>query len=301
MTSRTITLTSADGSTVATLLPAAAMLCRSLTVGGDELLDSGKGVEAYTERGATMGIPLLYPWANRLAAFDYDVAGAAVTLPDDRAVIPADPNNLPIHGVVPSLMRFEATASEDASAVRSVLHWNTPELLEVFPFTHELRIAIDVAPRELTVATTVAATGGDRVPVSFGFHPYLRLPGTHRTAWQLQLPPAEHLTLDDKMIPTGARSPAPAGNLALEDSSWDDGFAVSEQPARYAAGTADTGIALELLEGFPFSQIYAPPGKDFICFEPMTAPTNALRSGEGLTVLAPGEEYRATFRLSYWS
>ena len=50
---------------------------------------------------------------------------------------------------------------------------------------------------------------------------------------------------------------------------------VGKLPARYVAETADTGIALELVDGFPFSQIYAPPGKDFICFEPMTAPTNA--------------------------
>ena len=33
----------------------------------------------------------------------------------------------------------------------------------------------------------------------------------------------------------------------------------------------------------------------FICFEPMTAPANALRSGMGLRVLAPGERYRARF------
>jgi aldose 1-epimerase len=173
-------------------------------------------------------------------------------------------------------------------------------LRELFPFAHELRMAIRVARGELTIVTTVAATGGDRVPVSFGFHPYLRLPGSSRTGWQLQLPAAERLALDDEMIPTGERSAAPDGHLPLGESSWDDGFAVGAQPARYVAEDADAGIALELVDGFPFSQIYAPPGKDFICFEPMTAPTNALCSGDGLTLLAPGEEYRAEFRITYW-
>jgi galactose mutarotase-like enzyme len=32
-----------------------------------------------------------------------------------------------------------------------------------------------------------------------------------------------------------------------------------------------------------------------IAIEPMTAPTNALVTGERLTRLAPGESYRATF------
>jgi aldose 1-epimerase len=41
-----------------------------------------------------------------------------------------------------------------------------------------------------------------------------------------------------------------------------------------------------------------PPDQDFICFEPMTAPTNALVNGEGLALVAPGERYRAAFRVS---
>jgi aldose 1-epimerase len=296
----TLTLTSADGGTVATFVPDAAMLCASLAVDGEELLDAGKGIDAYASAGHTMGIPLLYPWANRLAQFGYDVAGVNVTLPDDRALLPADPNHLPIHGVVPSLLPFETRRGDDDASMSAVLRWDDPVLRELFPFAHELRMAIRVARGELTIVTTVAATGGDRVPVSFGFHPYLRLPGSSRTGWQLQLPAAERLALDDEMIPTGERSAAPVGHVPLGESSWDDGFAVGAQPARYVAEDADAGIALELVDGFPFSQIYAPPGKDFICFEPMTAPTNALCSGDGLTLLAPGEEYRAEFRITYW-
>ncbi len=51
----------------ATFLPGAGMLCSSLRHRGEELLAQNRGVEAYVERGKTMGIPLLYPWANRLA------------------------------------------------------------------------------------------------------------------------------------------------------------------------------------------------------------------------------------------
>ena len=51
--------------------------------------------------GATMGIPLLYPWANRLESFGYEAAGKTVSFPDDRALTDADPNGLPIHGAIP--------------------------------------------------------------------------------------------------------------------------------------------------------------------------------------------------------
>ena len=117
----------------------------------------------------------------------------------------------------------------------------------------------------------------------------------------MHLPGLERLALDSRNIPTGEREGVGVTDFELADSSWDDGFVVAAQPARFeVTGPSGRGIALELLEGYPFAQVYAPPGHDYICFEPMTAPTNALRSGDGLTVLEPGEEYRAAFRVSAW-
>ena len=54
-----------------------------------------------------MGIPLLYPWANRLAAFDYSVAGKTVQVPHDPARIAVDDNGLPIHGVIGGRLGWE--------------------------------------------------------------------------------------------------------------------------------------------------------------------------------------------------
>ena len=50
--------------------------------------------------------------------------------------------------------------------------------------------------------------------------------------------------------------------------------------------------------GYAWAQVYAPPGRDFICFEPMPAPTDALNSQNGLIVLAPGAEHRGRFSVS---
>jgi galactose mutarotase-like enzyme len=44
--------------------------------------------------------------------------------------------------------------------------------------------------------------------------------------------------------------------------------------------------------------VFAPRAGQFICFEPMTAPTNALRSGAGLRVLAAGEQFSAGFAVA---
>jgi galactose mutarotase-like enzyme len=49
------------------------------------------------------------------------------------------------------------------------------ELMAAFPFPHELLFEAILAGATLTVVTTVVASGNTGVPISFGYHPYLRL------------------------------------------------------------------------------------------------------------------------------
>jgi aldose 1-epimerase len=64
-----IVVVSSDQDLKATFVPSAGMVCCSLRHHGEELLAPREGVRAYAEHGSTMGIALLYPWANRLAGF----------------------------------------------------------------------------------------------------------------------------------------------------------------------------------------------------------------------------------------
>jgi len=291
-----ITLRSPDGSTEAEFVPAANMVCCSLRYDGAEYLDEGRGLASYAERGKTMGIPLLYPWANRLAGFAYDAAGKHVVVPQTPAV-PVDPAGLPIHGALPGLMRWQAEHS-GPGALAATLSWDEPELLELFPFAHEVGFEARVDRGMLAITTTVQATSDDAVPVSFGYHPYLRLPGTSRDTWRVTLGAFRRLVLDARMIPTGEREPAEPRAFQLQERSLDDAFDALAVPAEFTATDGAATMAVEFVDGFAYAQVYAPLGKDFICFEPMTAPTNALNSGDGLRILAPGERHRATFTIS---
>jgi aldose 1-epimerase len=282
----------------ATFVPGAGMICCSLRHHGDELLAQNDGVSAYAERGKTMGIPLLYPWANRLSDFEYGVAGRIVAVPHDPSRIALDPNGLPIHGVIGGRMAWEATQdSGDWRSLTARLSWSeaAPELFEVFPFRHELRYEARLEGGSLEIEVTVHACGADTVPVAFGFHPYLCLPGVPRERWLIELPAMRRLALDANQIPVGPESALAAETFELSERSYDDGFDAVPTPARFSATVQDRRIELAFLEGYPCAQVYSPPGGQFICFEPMTAPTNALGSGAGLHLLAPGESHRATF------
>jgi galactose mutarotase-like enzyme len=106
------------------------------------------------------------------------------------------------------------------------------------------------------------------------------------------------LRLDARQIPV-----APGGSLAsrrfeLAGEQFDDGFDAVDERARFAVEAGGRRIALEFVEGYPCAQVFAPRAGQFICFEPMTAPANALCSGTGLRLLAPGERYRAGFAVA---
>lgn len=293
-----VTLRDAQARLEATFLPGAGMLCHSLRHRGEELLAQNRGVEAYVERGKTMGIPLLYPWANRLAGFDYAVGSREVAVPHDSALVALDNGGLPIHGVIGGRMRWELLdAPGGDGSLAAGLSWeeSRAELFEVFPFRHSLRYEARLRGGGLEIEVTVHASGDEAVPVAFGFHPYLAPPGPPRERWRVQLPPMRRLRLDERQIPLGPGEELAAQDFELGERQFDDGFDAVHERARFAVHAGERRLTLELVEGYRWAQVYTPRDSQFICFEPMTAPANALRSGEGLRVLAPGESCRATF------
>jgi aldose 1-epimerase len=283
----------------ASFAPDANMVLHSLTLDGRELLATRNGLEGYVERGSTMGVPLLHPWANRLGGFSYELDGTEVVLDPDSELFKRDPNGLPIHGAVPALLRWNV-AEVTGDSLHAQLEWEPSHAaFELFPFPHRLEYRARVTGRRIEIVVALVPTGSTPVPVSFGFHPYLRIPGGSRGAAQMTLPVSRALLLDESMIPTGETKPFEPGLRQLGDTEWDDGFADLVEPPRFLLSDEESEVALTFLRGYPFAQVFAPPGSEFVCFEPMTAPTNALsRGGEDLTVLAPGDRYEAAFEIA---
>jgi aldose 1-epimerase len=75
-----VTLTDPSSSVAAQFVPEAGMIGISLTDAGVELLGQRRGLDAYITAGKTMGIPILYPWANRLGTNSYTAENVEVTL-----------------------------------------------------------------------------------------------------------------------------------------------------------------------------------------------------------------------------
>jgi aldose 1-epimerase len=291
-----VTLTDPSSSVAAQFVPEAGMIGISLTDAGVELLGQRRGLDAYITAGKTMGIPILYPWANRLGALSYTVDDEAVTLTPGASGVRADPNGLPIHGMLAAYSGWRVMTETADALIAEVDFGADPALLAGFPFPHLLVVRAALADRTLSVHTTVAATTDKAVPLCFGFHPYLRLPEVPRAQWTIETPQLRHLIVDQRGLPTGETAAQPATSELLGDKAFDDGYDQVTDGAAFAVSGGDRRIEVRFDYGYPAAQIFAPPGEDLVCFEPMAAPTDALRRG-GYRCARPGEPAVAQFSL----
>jgi galactose mutarotase-like enzyme len=280
----------------AVYVPGAGMIATSLSDGGTELLGQRRGLEAYLSAGKTMGIPLLFPWANRLSAKTYVVDGETVTLASDAYGVRPDNNGLPIHGLLAAYPGWQAEQVSDQKLTAQLDFGAQPELLESFPFPHLVELTVELRGRTLTVATTVTPTTDKAVPLAYGYHPYLQLPGVPRPQWQIEMPAMRHLLVDDTGIPTGATAERPATAEPLGDTVFDDGFDEVDAGAVFAVSGGGRRLEVRFERGYPAAQVFAPAGETVICFEPMAAPTDALRRG-GYRCAQPGQPDTTVFSI----
>ena len=296
------TITLDSGVLTAAFAPGAGMVGCSLQHDGEELLGQRNGLAAYAETGSTFGIPLLAPWANRLDGRHYEAAGVAVDLDPDASPFKLDPGGLPIHGLLGTLKGWKvhkAQVAGDRITLRARLgSAKRDDLSAGFPFPFRLAVEVMLRDRTLTVSTSLKATGKRPVPVAFGYHPYLTLPGLGRADWEIALPVRRRVVLDARGIPTPDTERVTFPTAPMGRRTFDDLFDRLEPAPEFSLTGGGRRIGLRFEQGYDLAQVFAPPAEDFICFEPMTAPTNALVTGDRLAVVAPGKRYDARFSIT---
>lgn len=248
-----------------------------------------------------MGIPLLYPWANRLSRDRFTLAGREIDLGTPGLRVSRDANGLAIHGLLAAAgWRVEEhRATEDGGLLVAGFEFAAEEsLAAVYPFPHRVRYEAALAARTLTITLTVEPTGEAAIPVAFGFHPYLSLPGVERSEWRLAAPVGRRLRLDARQLPTGKREAAELAPGPLGDRTFDDAFEAAPGGEPFVLSGGGRRVETAFLSGYPYAQIYAPADDALIAIEPMTAPTDALVTGNDLHFVAAGESYTARFSVT---
>ena len=192
------------GELSATFLPDLGMTGVSLRCHGREHLALPGGLRAL-RAGATWASRCWHRGPTGWGRASYRAAGVDVDLTD--LPLGTDTNGLPIHGLLvgkPGWRVDRRSAGRGRAGFRASIDVDAP----AFPYPHRIEVSVVAHEHRLALDTTVIPTGSRPVPVAFGWHPYLRLPGTPRRQWQLRLPPRTHLALDQPRPPDRRRRPS---------------------------------------------------------------------------------------------
>ncbi|GAB2469329.1 aldose epimerase [Xylanimonas ulmi] len=180
-----------------------------------------------------------------------------------------------------------------------------------YPFTLRLATRYTLSPAGLRVEHLIENLGDDTAPVAIGAHPYVRVGDVPTSSLSVRVDAEAALRVDGRLLPVG----------------WDvlDGRPVLPSPL----GGADVNACLRLRPAHAQGarhHVAAPDGRQvvvwtdpdlayvhvYVCpdlpsdggprralaIEPMSAPPDALRSGEGLHRLEPGATWTVAWGIS---
>jgi aldose 1-epimerase len=262
--------------------------------------------EEFRLRPSSYGIPILFPFPNRIRDGEFEFRGRRYALSPAR------------HGFVrDKLWGIEASGASEAEGawIRSVLDATSygEEILKQFPFPFRVDVIYRILDGRLAMETTVRNTGSGDLPFGFGIHPYFRRPqsGTLRVPARKRWELAESLPTGRLLDVEGFYDlgrPRDLAGLVLDDVFTDlapdaDGIVrcVLED------GSAKTRLTVAFSpDEFPEVVVYtAPPPRQAIAIEPYTCPTDALNLHDRgidahLIVLEPGgaKSLRVSFEVS---
>ena len=192
-----------------------------------------------------------------------------------------DPAGRALHGLRPAPGAWTVVDQTERSIRGRLQHGQRPEEPAAFPFPHVLDVELALGTAGLRVQTRLTSLDGP-VPVAYGFHPFLTLPGVARDRWRVALPRRVRVDLDDACMPVGTRSTADAEVVDLAGRDFDDAFSGLEQGATLAVREGPWSLTVVLDKGFGHAQLFAPQALDLVSLEPMTAQTDALITGRDL-------------------
>jgi aldose 1-epimerase len=255
------------------------------------------------------GNPFLAPWANRLDHEGYFANGKHYALNPQLNNYRKDPSKQPIHGLLSYASQWNVTtvtADDNVAEVTSRLEfWRYPDFMAQFPFAHTIDMTYRLRDGILEVETSIENHAAEAMPVSVAFHPYFRLHDSPRNAWKVVLPAKESYVLSASLVATGEMKPMPYKNpQALEGISLDDvlGGLIAGESGRTEFAVEGVKERLAVLFGpkYAVAVVYSPQNRDFICFEPMSGPTNAFNLKQAgkynnLQSIPPGEKWRESF------
>ena len=264
------------------------------------------GFENGTKQPSTSGIPILFPYPNRIRRGRYTWNGQPYELPSSLVLHESSGNA--IHGFC--LDRAWRVVEQSESAVMGVfqISKDAADRRSLWPADAELTVRYSIEGTRLRSEFTVRNPDDEPLPWGLGTHAYFQLPLSNDTSTDhcTIYAPTHRLRELEGNLPTGrildaadgeALDQSPKFNSMKLDHAFTD---LNSQDGVIEFGITDmtSGRSIHQRSTADFRELVAftPPWARAVCLEPYTCATDAinLHSDEqdmGLKVLAPGNTW----------
>jgi aldose 1-epimerase len=268
-------------------------------------------------RPTRSGIPILFPFPNRIRDGRFSWAGRDYTLPLND---PAQKNA--IHGFAcrHPWRVLDHGGGDESAWLRASFRCSTdaPECLALWPADHEIIVTWRLLPGILRLEAEIHNPDKVELPFGLGYHPYFRLPFAGSGSIEdcsVEVPAGRFWALEAN-LPTGERPAVDAARdlnrpRTYRDLHLDD--ILTDLPARPPRmdglieratlhGGADVPLRVFCSPGFRDLVVFTPPHRQAFCVEPYTCTTDAIhlqaRGIEaGWLVLPPGGRWQGVVEL----
>ena len=267
-----------------------------------DVIDSSPDFPVQQQRASGNGIPILFPFPNRIrdGRYSWDSRDFEIPLSPDR------PNA--IHGFALDTPWRVIERTENLVVGEWQLSRDDPERASAWPTDCLIQVAYELSGTTLHSRIRVRNPDTKPMPWGFGTHAYFCLPlGDDGSVDRclIEAPVGKQWELED-FLPTGKLVPIPAGKDVsqgryVRSATFDDVLTdVTPQADHIACTIMDEQSGLEVIQAcdprFREIVVYTPPDRDAVCMEPYTCVTDAINLQQqgvdaGWQVLAPGETY----------
>jgi len=230
----------------------------------------------------------LIPFSNRVAGGRFTFQGRLVEMPTDFG----SPHRIHGHGWANPWRVEEQT--------RSSVRLGFRHRADAWPWSYSATQTMTLDDDGLTVNLALVNESDRDMPAGFGLHPYFPKPAGTRVTAQL----AGVWENDATILPSRRHALPPAWNfpqgVTMDGLVLDNGFTGWNGTA--ALEWPGLGLSLTLQAEGPFGHllVYAPPGENYLCLEPVTHMTDALNRPDepdaGVIALPPGERLTGSVR-----
>jgi aldose 1-epimerase len=271
-----------------------------------DVLDSAADFAAGKERPSGHGIPLLFPFPNRIRAGRFSWGGREYILSPSN--VPFDAKGNAIHGLCLDRPWRVARRGPHFVVGQFQLSHDAPDRRDCWPADFLIEVRYEVGPAALRADIRIVNPGDQPLPWGFGTHPYFRLPLARTSDPRhclIDAPAAEEWELVD-CLPTGKRKPV-SEEKDLRGGEYFDVLKLDDVLTGLSAGRgAIECVIMDEKAGLQVSQhfdaafrelvVYTPGGRNAVCLEPYTCATDAINLqardiDAGWRTLEPGGEF----------